>query len=50
MPRIGAQNAIPRWIMRDSQGPARFGTLLLGRARTEKEIIHGEHREISGQT
>jgi hypothetical protein len=24
LPRIGAQNAIPRWIMRDSSGPARW--------------------------
>ena len=28
MPRIGAQNAIPRWIMRDSQ--ARFGPFAPG--------------------
>jgi hypothetical protein len=24
LPRIGAQNAIPRWIIPDSQGPARW--------------------------
>jgi hypothetical protein len=30
MPRIGAQNANSKWIIRDSQGPARFGLLAPG--------------------
>ena len=39
LPRIGAQNAIPRWIMRDSQGHG-SAHLLLGRVRTEAEGNH----------